>query len=230
MYPSPFPSLPRQPKVRIFSAEDEEIRSEAPYDPAHSTGYFGKIPSRGDFAGVGLPSATVKAWDRIISPAFAAAKVALADAWPDVWLDAPVWRFALARDICGPGPLLGLWMPSINKAGRHFPLMIAATCPWATPEQMARHGAAWLDAAEDAGRAAIAEDLTPDQLAALIPPRPDFAAEPDAGLPYGRQPGPEGGLWWTCGAPLVPAGALVRDAMPDAATFISMLDAGNPAS
>ena len=44
--------------------------------------------------------------------------------------------------MCGPAPLLGLWMPSIDKVGRHFPLMIATTCPGTTPEQMRRHGTA----------------------------------------------------------------------------------------
>jgi hypothetical protein len=121
-------------------------------------------------------------------------------------------------------------MPSVDKAGRYFPLMIACTCPGAEPGQIARHGTVWLDAAEDAGRAALSDDLTPEELTARIPPRPDFAAEPDTGLPFGRQPGRAAGLWWTYGAPLVPAGALVGDTMPDAATFIAMLDGGHPAS
>ena len=117
-------------------------------------------------------------------------------------------------------------MPSIDKAGRHFPLMIAATSPGATPEQMARHGTAWLDAAEDAGRAAVADDLTPEQLTALIPPPPNLTATPDAGLPYDLQPQPGAGSWWTEGGPLVPAQGLVLQTMPDAATFRMMLDGG----
>jgi type VI secretion system protein ImpM len=192
-------------------------------------GYFGKIPARGDFVAAGLPSSVVKAWDRIISAALAASRTALAGRWPDTWLEAPVWRFALPATMCGPDPLLGLWMPSIDKAGRHFPLMIAATCLGATPEQMARHGTAWLDAAEDAGRAAIADDLTPEQLTALISPPPDMSAEPDTGLPHDLHPRPGNGLWWTEGAPLVPPRSLCLDTMPDRATFVTMLDASHAA-
>lgn len=188
-------------------------------------GYFGKIPSRGDFVTTGLPPHTVKAWDRFISAALTVAKAADPGRWPDIWLEAPVWRFALPALMCGPSSLLGLWMPSIDKAGRHFPLMIAATCVGATPEQMARHGTAWLDAAEDAGRAAIAEDLTPDQLAALIPPPPGLTATPQTDLPQDLQPRPGAGLWWTDGGPHVPAQALVLGTMPDNATFLAMLDA-----
>lgn len=189
-------------------------------------GYFGKVPSRGDFVGVGLPSPIFKAWDAWVAACLTAAKAILADHWSDIWLQAPVWRFALPETTCGPAPLLGLWMPSIDKAGRHFPLMIAATSPSATPEQMARHGTAWLDAAEDAGRAAVADDLTPEQLTALIPPPPNLTATPDAGLPYDLQPQPGAGLWWTEGGPLVPAQGLVLQTMPDAATFRMMLDGG----
>jgi type VI secretion system protein ImpM len=191
------------------------------------SGYFGKLPARGDFVTTALPPPIIKTWDRAISSALASAKTALADRWPEAWLEAPVWRFALPEPMCGPVPLLGLWMPSIDKAGRHFPLMIAATCPGATPEQMARHGTLWLDQAEDAGRAAIADDLTPEQLTARLPPAPDLIAAPDNGLPYDLQTRPGAGFWWTDGAPLVPAQGLVLGTMPDAATFRAMLD-GSP--
>jgi hypothetical protein len=97
----------------------------------------------------------------------------------------------------------------------------------ATPEQMRRHGTAWLDAAEDAGRDAIADDLTPEQLTASIPPSPDLTATPDTPFPYDFRPCPDAGLWWTDGAPLVPAQRLILDTMPDAAAFRAMLDGGN---
>lgn len=190
-------------------------------------GYFGKIPARGDFVAASLPSAVVKTWDQSISAALTEVKSALGDRWSDVWLQAPVWRFALPGTMCGPDPLLGLWMPSIDKAGRHFPLMISATCPGTTPEQMCRHGTAWLDAAEDAGREAIADDLTPEQLTASIPPPPDLTATPEIPLPYDLRPCPGAGLWWTEGAPLVPAQGLVLDTMPDAAAFRAMLEAAH---
>jgi type VI secretion system protein ImpM len=193
---------------------------------AQSVGYFGKIPVRGDFVGTGLPLECVKTWDRVVSANLASAKGNLQDRWLDIWLQAPVWRFALPATLCGPDPLLGLWMPSIDKAGRHFPLMIAAVCSGATPEEMARHGTAWLDIAEDTGRTAIADDLTPAELTARIPPAPDLTATPDTGLPYDLQPRRCAGLWWTLGSPLVPEKGLVLDTMPDAATFRAMLDDG----
>jgi type VI secretion system protein ImpM len=189
------------------------------------TGYFGKIPARGDFVNAGLPSSTVKAWDLAVSAALAGSKTNLGEHWSDIWLEAPVWRFAFPETMCGASPLLGLWMPSIDKVGRFFPLMIAATCPGLTPETMARHGTVWLDLAEHAGRSAIADDLTPEQLTALIQSAPDIAAQSDTGLPDKLELRPGVGLWWTEGSPRVPAQGRVLDTMPDRATFTTMLDA-----
>jgi type VI secretion system protein ImpM len=154
----------------------------------------------------------------------AAAKAALADGWPDVSLEAPVWRFASAAVQCGPASIFGLWMPSIDPAGRQFPLMIAAACcPGVTAECMVRHGTGWLDAAEDAGRAAIADYLTPEQLTALIPAPPELATTPVSGLPFDLPSGVEGGFWWTWGGPFVDAQGLFLDTMPDSVIFTRTL-------
>ncbi|HVZ09625.1 type VI secretion system-associated protein TagF [Rhodopila sp.] len=195
-------------------------------DPCRgSAGFFGKLPSRGDFVSNGLATMAVGVWDRAVASVLTAARVRLAERFASVWLVAPVWRFALPAGMCGPEPLLGLWMPSVDKVGRYFPLMIAGTCPGAAPACMARCGGAWLDAAEMAGRSALADDLAPDRLAALIPACPDLAAGPATGLPYGLVPRPGAALWWTEGSPLVPAQGLVLDGMPEPDRFLCMLDA-----
>ncbi len=185
-------------------------------------GFFGKIAGRADFVAARLPRSSTDPWEAWVAEALAGSRAALAEAWVDVWLAAPVWRFALPAGMCGPDPLLGLWMPSVDKVGRYYPLMIAATTGRAP-------AARWLDAAEEAGRAAIAHDLSPDELGARIPPPPDLAATSDAGPPYGMRHRPGAGLWWTEGGPRVPAQALVLDTMPDRASFVAMLDAGHAA-
>ena len=45
----------------------------------------------------------------------------------------PVWRFVLPPGLCGRNGVLGIWLPSVDKAGRYSPLTIAATAPgdWA---------------------------------------------------------------------------------------------------
>jgi len=193
---------------------------------ATASGFFGKLPRQGDFVAAGLPRRTIAVFD-----AWAARIVPGTQAmmgrfnWTQAWQTAPVWRFAVPDEAHSDAGVIGVWMPSVDQVGRYFPLMIAATCPEATPEQMVRRGTAWLDAADDAGRAAIADSLTPAQLTMLIPPSPDLLVAQESTPPHGLQPRPGLGCWWTEGAPLVPAQGRVLDAMPDAATFVTMLDA-----
>ena len=177
--------------------------------PAHpvATGFYGKLPGRGDFVRAGLSRAFVTDWDGWWSRALPDCKAAMGQAWLGAWMEAPVWRFALPAGMCGPDAALGLWMPSVDRAGRHFPLTMAALFAGG-----AGRDDAWLDAAEDAGRAALASDMGPDELAALLP-----AAWCDG---YGAADA----LWWTAGGPLVAACARTMDALPDGAGLRLMLE------
>ena len=61
------------------------------------------------------------------------------------YLEAPVWRFALPPGMCGERAVLGLMLPSVDKAGRYFPLTFAALHPRGIA---AASGDAWLDVCE----------------------------------------------------------------------------------
>jgi type VI secretion system protein ImpM len=188
-------------------------------------GFFGKLPAQGDFVRAGLPRGTVEMWDQWLSAVLFGSQTVMGDSWRPAWMEAPVWRFALSNGMCGPDGIVGLWMPSVDRIGRYFPLMIGSCRPGDGPSLMTRGGMTWLDAAEAAGRMALADDLSPDELAARIPPAPGLVHVPETNLPYGMVPRPGAGLWWTEGSPRVPAQGLVLDAMPDVATFVAMLDA-----
>jgi type VI secretion system protein ImpM len=176
------------------------------------TGLFGKLPSRGDFLRASLPEDFVAPWDSWCREMLAASREELGDAWFDAWMEAPIWRFLLPPGTCGAQAVLGIWLPSVDKVGRHFPLALCALAP-STLDLM--DGAAWLQAAEDAGLDGIMNDAPHESLAArLTAPAPD-------------SPTPEQGaaLWWTEGSPqvaakqfLIPgllpvslAGAMLRD-------------------
>ena len=174
-----------------------------------SAGFFGKIPSRGDFVRAGLSHLLIDAWDQWLQRLLPLVERQLGDRWADAWQVAPVWRFSLPAGHCGPASVAGLWLPSVDRAGRRFPLMIAA--------EDADPGAGFLDRMEQAGREAIAWDLAPETLHARLC---GFA-------PLDRAPGPahEGatGCWWSDGGPLVAAGIFRLDDLPDAAAFTAML-------
>ncbi len=175
-------------------------------------GFFGKLPSRGDFVADGLPqdfTAALDAWWQDVLPH---SRERLGAAWPDIWMEAPVWCFALAPGCCGAGAALGLWMPSVDRVGRLFPLTLAQVAPrW----EDVQHGG-FLALAEQAGRAALEDDREPDQLAASL----RAAAAPGEAV---ARPPPGGTRWWTQGSPLVAATGRERPGMPDAEAFVAML-------
>ena len=160
-------------------------------------GFYGKIPSRGDFVRAGLPNSFVEPWDAWLQTVLPAARATLGDDWDAVWLEAPVWRFLLPAGQCGPASVLGLWMPSLDAAGRHFPLTLAAAFPDdAVPASDAAE--AWLDYAEEVGRDAIARDVPPKDLASRLVSGPTLCFQcPTATTRSAR--------WWTEGGPFVSA-------------------------
>lgn len=179
-------------------------------------GFFGKIPSRGDFVRAGLPGSFISAWDTWLQAMLPASKQALGAGWLSAWLEAPIWHFLLQPGVCGPNAAMGVLMPSVDRAGRHFPLTLA--CVARSPATLiARRG--WLAVAEATGVAALETDIVPDVIAARLLEAP---VESGPHMPQGRC------AWWTDGAPLVPQTAFVTETLPDAAVFTRMLDATIP--
>jgi type VI secretion system protein ImpM len=188
-----------------------------------AAGFHGKLPARGDFVQAGLPRSFTDPWDGWIAPMLASSRASLGESWLAAWLEAPVWRFALTAGICGPDAALGLWLPSVDSAGRYFPLTLAAVTHEPDPLRLVRDGGGFLAAAEMAGRVALANDLPPEALARAIAAA--AAAGPaDPGIDLFAYPDARG-LWWTEGGPRVAPGVFVGPALPDAARFAAMLDA-----
>jgi type VI secretion system protein ImpM len=115
--------------------------------------------------------------------------------------------------------VLGIWLPSVDKAGRYSPLTIAATAPddWA-PSVGAM--TAFLAAAEQAGCDTLEHDLAPADLlqriqdafiAADVPaPAPDLA--------------PGRAAWWTEGGPRVAPRLETATALPEGSRFAALID------
>jgi type VI secretion system protein ImpM len=92
-------------------------------------GLFGKLPSHGDFLRRRASDAFVDAWDAWVRESLAASREALGERWLEVYLTSPSWRFSLAAGACGPSPILGLMVPSVDRVGRYFPLALVANLP-----------------------------------------------------------------------------------------------------
>jgi type VI secretion system protein ImpM len=170
-------------------------------------GFFGKVPARGDFVHAGLSRDARRIWDEWLQQVLPAAAALLGVAWAPAWSVAPAWRFALPPGLLGPRRMLGVWLPSIDSAGRRFPLMIAA--------EGDIDDETFLERAEQAGRDTIAFDVAPQALLHRL----HAAVAPG---PAPRSPETTG-RWWTEGGPFVAAQAFEQNALPTTVTFAGML-------
>lgn len=167
--------------------------------PGRMSGFYGKLPARGDFVGSGLARPVVDALDEWARACLAASSGALGESWVDCWMEAPVWRFA--GDV-GGAELGGVWLPSMDGVGRWFPLVIATQAEAAGP--------AWMEQAEALGYEAVTADLAPDRLALRL-----------VGIPPDPWPVRRG--WWTAGAPRRAAGRVETAGLPSPADFAGFL-------
>ena len=174
--------------------------------PVIRAGFYGKLPSRGDFVRCSLPRAVTAPWDRWLQSVLPAAQASLGEGFTEAWHGTHAWRFAFAPGVCGPQPVTGVWLPSADRVGRTFPLMIAV--PAAVADDP------FFVTVECAGADAIRSAMTPDMLARRLDLVPHPAPVPVAGSTATR--------WWRQ-ADEGEGRVLRGDTLPDADTFVRML-------
>lgn len=123
---------------------------------------FGKLPSQGDFVSRGLDHAMRERIDRWLAAEMAAARAAFAD-FEERYARAPAWTFVDRDDEARWGG--GALCASVDRVGRHFPLVMAA------PAQDAAAAVGMAGACLDALHAAFAGHWDADALhcAPLVP-------------------------------------------------------------
>lgn len=219
------------------------------------TGFFGKLPSRGDFIGRHLPKSFLEPWDAWLQAAIAHSHGQLGESWREYYCTSPIWRFTLGAGLCGPTACAGILMPSVDRVGRYYPLAIIAplalnglllTLPTA--------GAAWFQQAERLALDALdRDDLDLDDFSQQVttldaPPVANFVT---AGTVTGnawycsplesldesqispvlasyllKKAFPQPSLWWTEGSEQIARCLLICDGMPPVTGFVALL-AGN---
>ena len=211
------------------------------------TGFFGKVRSHGDFVTRRLPDAFTRPWDDWLQGMLRSSQQALGPTWLTTYLNSPIWRFALAPGICGEPAWAGVLMPSVDRVGRHFPLTVAAATVNSNGtvslfDWMAEEGA-WYDQIETLALSSLSENFSLDAF--------DVSLRSLTALPHGSAPDQmialEGldqlrgtasqlsrsianallkghSLWWTDGSQQVAPCVLVRQGLPTADVFPSMLD------
>jgi type VI secretion system protein ImpM len=210
-------------------------------------GVYGKLPARGDFITRRFGRPVIEAWNAWLQPAILASRDTLAERWLEIYLTSPIWRFALGAENCGPNTLVGVLLPSVDKVGRYFPLMlgrelapgieltgvIAQASPWyRTVEELALAALApefRLEAFEDPIALDVdATVMAPEATEPLAPPGLHIPLGGDArsvALRHAHQPLAQGRtLWWTSGSEHVVPCLLICPGMPSSPSFASLLD------
>lgn len=150
-------------------------------------GWYGKLPTLGDFASRRLEGEFIEPWDRWLGEGLAAQREALAEGWLDAYLGSPVWRFVLMPGVLAHEgqALAGVLMPSVDKVGRYFPLTLLLRLdelPHSAGELEALLG--WLQRLEDLAVDALHDDWsieTLDEALAQLPaPVPEAEPGPAA--------------------------------------------------
>jgi type VI secretion system protein ImpM len=221
--------------------------SEQPGSPA--VGYYGKLPSRGDFITQRLAAGFVDAWDAWLQAGLVESKAALGEAWLDAYLSAPLWRFLLPAGVAGGSAMMGMLMPSVDRAGRYFPLTLASTVPGEPALSYCFSCSAWFAQLEKAALHALDEGVALEEfesgVAALGSPPPAVAAQTedwgegatrvtlqrdefDPTAPFAAFAAAaiyDGRtVFWTLGSPRVAPSVLLLAGLPPAKRFASMLD------
>jgi type VI secretion system protein ImpM len=96
---------------------------------ASTPGFYGKLPSLGDFVSRRLERTFIDPWDAWLQAAVATSRTQMGEGWLDTYLTSPLWRFVLSPGICGPECWTGVMMPSCDRVGRYFPLAVVAPLP-----------------------------------------------------------------------------------------------------
>jgi type VI secretion system protein ImpM len=94
-------------------------------DISEVAAWYGKLSSLGDFAQRRMPAELFAAFDTWLSTAMRDGRELLGESWLDIYLTAPVLRFAWGPGVIDSRWWFGVLMASCDSVGRYFPLVIA---------------------------------------------------------------------------------------------------------
>ena len=196
--------------------------------PAAAPGWYGKLPTVGDFAGRRLPPEFVEPWDAWLAAGLGLWREDDAQ-WLASYLAMPSLRFALSGALPQrTSPVwVGVLMPSVDSVGRYFPLTLACALP-ALPE--ATTLVPWLDQLDELALNTLHDDWAIETLeSALLALGSVPDAPSDSTLPGGlaralTRCDPGQALWWSRPGGQGPTRELsITRGLPTGAAFVQLL-------
>ncbi len=209
---------------------------------AFPSGWYGKIPTVGDFVARRIPGAFCHGWGDWLQDALGKARARPGSRWPDEFLCMPAWRFVLAPGLLTRSAWAGIMAPSVDAVGRYFPLALASALPPTQLNLVATLFAArsWFDDLEQAALSAIAADVEVAEFDASIAAQPFREAWLRAdGRSIGERAAPQAfaclelaehpgvaprAVWLTEASEIFGRALLICARLPPAEPFCAMMD------
>lgn len=113
-----------------------------------SVGFYGKIPANGDFVSRYLSADTQAVLEDWAGQVMKASREQLAEQWLPTYLTSPIWRFALPAGVLSEYAYKGVYIPSVDKVGRYYPMILCQPTT-ASPLQLYCADQEWYTKAED---------------------------------------------------------------------------------
>ncbi|HHL18302.1 MAG TPA: type VI secretion system-associated protein TagF [Thiothrix sp.] len=112
-------------------------------------GYYGKVPTHGDFVSGSLPRQFIDPWDTWLQQAMATSRQQIGENWLNSYLTAPPYHYVLSPNLCGENIWLGVMIPSVDRIGRYYPLTLCRTVsPTANPLLLFQQHQQWFTDAQ----------------------------------------------------------------------------------
>jgi type VI secretion system protein ImpM len=208
-------------------------------------GFFGKLPSHGDFLARRLPPAARLCFDHWLQQGLVQSRIALGEAWLPAWLGSPLWRFVISAGVCGDQGWAGVMMPSHDRVGRCFPLLVIAGIDGTASlhDCLATHER-WFVDLEDLALSTLEEGFSLEAFDAALMAQEGAPAARAGAVPAGEMRGAtveawhpgelpalareavgEGrSAWWTEGSQQVAPCLAVCRGLPAPAGFAALMD------
>lgn len=216
-------------------------------------GFYGKLPTYGDFIQKRLPTDFINPWHEWLQAGMMACREKSPDGWMSFYLNCPAWSFVLSAGICGEQAVAGVTIPSVDRVGRYFNFTMASVLPGEpSPAVFAGAYGDWFENLENLSLSVLEEEMDQDGIEDAInrlsaelnwtPPLNTVYSNSDgharvvsdvqAGvrelLPamlHQRISGEHGryGLWWHRGSSQVNAQLVTCANMPSAEAYLGMM-------
>lgn len=214
-------------------------------EPAHETtaapGFFGKVRTHGDFVARRLPVEFVTRWDQSLQEGMLLARQRFGAQWLELYLNAPVWCFALGAGLYGPSAWAGVLTPGVDRVGRYFPFTIAQAIDGVELVRRLADAQGWYDRLMGLALATLTPEFALDAFDATLQAESlfneDRAATPwrlalpeaaDGGFAALLEQHAAAGhaIWWSDGSRAVPASVRISSGTVTGLQFASLLDVG----